>query len=52
MVRSVALVDPGPMQKSYARGATDVPLLDETIGASLRRTVAQFPDRYAVLGRD
>ena len=37
------------MHLSYARGARDVPLLDETIGANLRRTVERFPDREALV---
>jgi fatty-acyl-CoA synthase len=39
------------MTLSYARGATDAPLLDETIGANLRRTVERFPDREALVVR-
>jgi len=35
--------------RSYARGFTDVPLLDETIGENLRRTVGRFPDREALI---
>ncbi len=37
------------MTASYARGASDVPLLDETIGASLRRTVERFGEREALV---
>jgi fatty-acyl-CoA synthase len=37
---------------SYARGARDVALLDETIGANLRRTVQRFGDRDALVVRD
>jgi fatty-acyl-CoA synthase len=37
--------------ESYARGSTAVPLLDETIGENLRRTVARFPDREALVVR-
>jgi fatty-acyl-CoA synthase len=37
------------MIASYARGADDVPLLDETIGANLRHTVERFPDREALV---
>jgi fatty-acyl-CoA synthase len=33
---------------SYARGADSPPLLQETIGANLDRTVARFPDREAL----
>ncbi|KAA1421674.1 AMP-binding protein [Nocardioides humilatus] len=35
--------------ESYARGETDVPLLDETIGARLERTVAAQPDEEALV---
>jgi fatty-acyl-CoA synthase len=34
---------------SYASGATDVPLLDETIGECLRRIASTFPDREALV---
>jgi len=34
---------------SYARGETTPPLLDETIGARLERTVAAHPDREALV---
>ena len=34
---------------SYLHGASPVPLLGETIGANLDRTVARFPDRDAVI---
>src|SRR5438874_10694442 len=34
---------------SYAHGASDQPLLGETIGANLARTVAAFPDREALV---
>jgi fatty-acyl-CoA synthase len=37
--------------ESYARGSTTVPLLDETIGENLRRTVARFPGREALVVR-
>jgi fatty-acyl-CoA synthase len=37
---------------SYARGATDVPLLHETIGRRLRHTVSRFPDREALVDPD
>jgi len=36
---------------SYSRGPTDVPLLDETIGESLRRTAERFPERQALVVR-
>src|SRR3954462_1909315 len=35
--------------ESYAAGETDVPLLDETIGASFERTVATHPGREALV---
>ncbi|HEX3221535.1 MAG TPA: AMP-binding protein, partial [Nocardioides sp.] len=35
--------------ESYARGEIDQPLLEETIGANLERTVAAFPDREALV---
>lgn len=34
---------------SYAAGETTTPLLDETIGANLERTVARWPDREALV---
>ena len=34
---------------AYSAGPTDVPLLDETIGANLARTVARFGDREALV---
>jgi fatty-acyl-CoA synthase len=38
-----------PTGLSYARGPDDTALLDETIGANLRRTVARFGSRDAVV---
>ena len=38
-------------EQSYAHGPTDVPLLGETIGENLRRTVERFPDREALVVR-
>ena len=38
-------------QPSIDRGPTDVPLLDETIGANLDRTVSRFGDREALVVR-
>ncbi len=35
--------------ESYAAGDTDTPLLEETIGANLERTVAAHPDREALV---
>ncbi|HEY2318557.1 MAG TPA: AMP-binding protein [Solirubrobacteraceae bacterium] len=37
------------MTDSYAHGDTSAPLLDETIGANLERTVARFGEREAVV---
>ena len=34
---------------AYARGDTDVPLLDETIGHNLERITARYPDREALV---
>src|SRR5437899_10911885 len=36
---------------SYAHGTADVPLLGETIGETLRRTVDRFPDGDALVVR-
>ncbi|MGH3470701.1 MAG: AMP-binding protein [Nocardioidaceae bacterium] len=35
--------------RSYAAGPTDQPLLDETIGANLERTVTKHPEREALV---
>jgi fatty-acyl-CoA synthase len=35
--------------ESYAKGETEPPLLEETIGVNLDRTVAAFPDREALV---
>jgi fatty-acyl-CoA synthase len=35
--------------ESYAKGETEPPLLEETIGANLERTVAAFPDREGLV---
>src|SRR5689334_19618185 len=37
------------MELSYAHGASDVPLLGETIGANLERTVVRVPDSEALV---
>lgn len=39
------------MSHSYAHGVCDVPLLSETIGANLERTVGRVPDRPAIVSR-
>ena len=36
---------------SYAHGAGSIPLLGETIGENLRRTVERFGDREALVVR-
>ncbi len=43
-----SLIDPS---RAYACGATDVPLLHETIGERLRDTVRRFPDGEALVDR-
>ncbi len=40
---------PSQRQPSYACGTSDLPLLGETIGANLERTVARFGDREALV---
>ena len=40
---------PPTVEPSHARGRTDLPLLDTTIGADLRRTTARVPDRPALV---
>src|SRR5690348_5133267 len=35
--------------QSYAKGETEPPLLEETIGVNLDRTVAAFPDRESLV---
>ncbi len=40
-----------PPAPSYASGVSDVPLIGETIGENLERTVARFPDRDALVDR-
>ena len=39
----------GVTEPSYSHGASEVPLLGETIGANLRRVAATYPDREAVV---
>src|SRR4051812_6329979 len=39
------------MRSSYAHGTSAVPLLGDTIGEALRRTVERFPDREALVVR-
>ncbi|HET7172924.1 MAG TPA: AMP-binding protein, partial [Nocardioidaceae bacterium] len=41
--------EPGPGELSYAAGPTDVPLLTDTIGGNLERTVAAHPEREALV---
>jgi fatty-acyl-CoA synthase len=42
-------VDEGAMAPSHARGSDAVPLLEETIGTNLERTIAWFGDRDALI---
>jgi fatty-acyl-CoA synthase len=42
-------VDEGAMAPSQARGSDAVPLLEETIGTNLERTIARFGDRDALI---
>src|SRR6516164_9239437 len=39
----------GVTEPSYSHGASEVPLLGETIGANLRRIAATYPDREALV---
>ena len=39
------------LAQSYFRGASEPPLIDETIGARLARTISLFPDREALVSR-
>ena len=40
-----------PQLSSYASGTSELPLLGDTIGANLERTVARFGDREALVDR-
>ena len=42
-------MDEGAMAPSHARGSGAVPLLEETIGTNLERTIARFGDRDALI---
>jgi fatty-acyl-CoA synthase len=42
---------PEPRTLSYSHGTSTTPLLGETIGENLRRTVERFPDREALVVR-
>src|SRR5262249_1023554 len=42
---------PGAQMPSYVHGASDVPLLGETIGENLRRTVERVPNSEALVVR-
>ncbi len=42
-------MDEGAMAPSQARGSDAVPLLEETIGTNLERTIARFGDRDALI---
>src|SRR5687768_15973081 len=43
--------DDADAMRSYAHGTSPIPLLGETIGANLRRTSEQHPDREALVVR-
>ncbi|MEU3274692.1 AMP-binding protein [Saccharomonospora sp. NPDC006951] len=45
-------MSPAPALPSYASGISDVPLLGDTIGANLDRTVAAFGQRDAMVERE
>ena len=51
MSRTALLRDRKMTATSYEHGASDVPLLGETIGENLRRTVARVPAREALVVR-
>ncbi len=40
-----------PLTQSYVHGASSTPLIGETIGALLRRTVEEGPKRLALVAR-
>lgn len=44
-----AAVNPAPLLESYARGATDVPLIEQTIGAFYADMAARQPEREALV---
>jgi fatty-acyl-CoA synthase len=44
-----AAANPAPLVNSYARGATDVPLIEQTIGAFFADMVARQPEREALV---
>lgn len=48
---SAAPTNSAPLVDSHARGATDVPLIEQTIGAFFSDMVARQPDREALVSR-
>ena len=46
---TAAATQSAPLVDSYARGATDVPLIEQTIGAFFADMVARQPDREALV---
>ena len=46
---SAAATKSAPLVDSYARGATDVPLIEQTIGAFFADMVARQPEREALV---
>ncbi|MBW8466579.1 AMP-binding protein, partial [Acidovorax sp.] len=49
MTSSAAATNSAPLVDSHARGATDVPLIEQTIGAFFADMVARQPDREALV---
>ena len=49
MTSSTAATNSAPLVESYARGATDVPLIEQTIGDFFADMVARDPDREALV---
>ena len=48
---STAATNSAPLVDSYARGATDVPLIEQTLGAFFADMVARQPEREALVSR-
>lgn len=51
MTSSAAATNSAPLVDSHARGATDVPLIEQTIGAFFADMVTRQPDREALVSR-
>jgi len=50
-VTSTAATNSAPLVDSYARGATDVPLIEQTLGTFFADMVARQPEREALVSR-